>query len=132
MNFVGRVAMISLMFLLVSSSTIMSEEASEAPMEVETYYLGLLKKGSTWTADATPEIEELQEAHLANMDRLFELGKLVVAGPLTDDGEIRGIYIFKAETFEEAKRLAESDPMIQSGRLTLDLHPWMVPKGILP
>ena len=42
------------------------------------YYIFLLKKGPTWSPDPTPEVEALQEAHLANLRRLGEMGKLVI------------------------------------------------------
>ena len=48
------------------------------------YYLFLLKKGPAWSSEATPEIDALQAAHLANLRRLATLGKLVINGPLLD------------------------------------------------
>jgi uncharacterized protein YciI len=100
------------------------------------YYIYLLKKGPTWSPDSTPEVEALQEAHLANMQRLGDLGKLVLNGPLLDshatNGEIRGIGVLKASSLEEAHELISSDPMVKVGRLIFELHAWMVKKNILP
>lgn len=100
------------------------------------YYIYLLKKGPAWTAGETPEISALQEAHLANLRRLGEMGKLVINGPLLDSfatsGEIRGIGVLKAESLSEAEELISSDPMVQVGRLVFELHTWMVAKNILP
>jgi uncharacterized protein YciI len=59
-----------------------------------------------------------------NIRRLTDEGKLVLAGPFMDDGEVRGIYIFDVKTVEEAKKLTETDPAIQAGSLIIDLHPW--------
>ena len=100
------------------------------------YYIYLLKKGPTWTPDPTPEIEALQEAHLANLRRLGELGKLVLNGPLLDSfatsGEIRGIGVLKTSSLAEAQELIGTDPMVKVGRLIFELHAWMVEKNILP
>ena len=51
-------------------------------------------------------------------------GVLVLAGPFLEDTELRGIYIFNVETIEEAKKLTETDPLIQSGGLVMELHTW--------
>ena len=100
------------------------------------YYIFLLKKGPTWSPDSTPEIQALQEAHLSNLRRLGEMGKLVLNGPLLDSfatgGEIRGIGVLKASSLAEAQELISTDPMVKVGRLLFELHTWMVDKNILP
>lgn len=40
------------------------------------------------------------------------------------NGDVRGIYIFNVTTVEEARVLTATDPAIQAGRLTMELHPW--------
>jgi len=100
------------------------------------YYVYLLKKGPTWRPDETPEIDALQEAHLANMKRLADIGKLVINGPLLDSlassGEIRGIGVLKTDSLVEAQGLISTDPMVKAGRLIFELHTWMVAKSVLP
>ena len=100
------------------------------------YYIFLLKKGPTWSPDPTPEVEALQEAHLANLRRLGEMGKLVINGPLLDSfatgGEIRGIGVLKTNSLSEARELISTDPMVKMGHLVFELHAWMVDKNILP
>lgn len=110
------------------------EFASSMGMTI--YHIFLFKKGSTWTADESPELEALQEKHLANLKRLGEMGKLVINGPLLDSfamsGEIRGIGVLKTQTIAEARELLDTDPMVKVGRLIYEVHAWMVGKGILP
>lgn len=84
--------------------------------------MAFLKKGPNRSSDKA-NAEALQKAHLQNIMRLAEEGKLVVAGPLMDEGEVRGIYIFNVTSFE-AKKLTETDPAIQAGSLVMELHPW--------
>jgi uncharacterized protein YciI len=87
------------------------------------YVIAFLKKGPNRNQDsATAAL--LQAAHLANIGRMAEEGKLAVAGPFMDDGEIRGIYVFNVETLEEASKLTETDPAVKAGRLIMELHPW--------
>src|SRR5262249_54090685 len=102
------------------------------PIKLETTYLGFLTRGSKWTPEKTPETEALQKAHLENINRLAQQKKLVVAGPFGDNGDLRGIFVFRVASLEEARTLAATDPAVQAGRLAVDLHPWLVPEGVLP
>ena len=102
------------------------------PDKMMTAYLAFLVRGDKWTPDKTPETEAIQKAHLANIGRLAEMKKLVVAGPFGDDGTLRGIFVFRVNSLEEARLLAQTDPAVQAGRLALQIHPWVVPEGILP
>ncbi|MCB0759981.1 MAG: hypothetical protein KDC12_00565 [Flavobacteriales bacterium] len=87
------------------------------------YVMAFLKKGPN--RDRSPEeANELQRAHLDNIGRMAEEGKLVLAGPFFGDGELRGIYIFNVETIAEAEALTQSDPAIQAGSLAMDLMEW--------
>ncbi|MEZ4518036.1 MAG: YciI family protein [Chloroflexota bacterium] len=90
-----------------------------------TVYLGLLTRGpraAKW--DAKPdELAKLQEAHLASNSRLVESGKLILLGPFTDDGYLRGVFVFKTDSLEEAEALAATDPSVQAGRLALSFIP---------
>jgi len=112
------------------------KDVSEHFPDMVIYYVFLLKKGPTWSPDETPEIDALQQAHLANLKRLGQLGKLVINGPLLDSfatsGEIRGIRAFKTESLADAQELIRTDPMVQAGRLVFELDTWMVAKNILP
>jgi uncharacterized protein YciI len=90
---------------------------------MKTYVMAFLKSGPNRSADSL-ERARLQRAHLDNITRLAEEGKLVLAGPFLDDGEVRGIYILDVPTLEEAEALTRSDPAIQAGSLIMELHPW--------
>lgn len=112
------------------SEDVMKKPAT--PLKLTTAYLGLLTRGAKWTPEKTPASEELQKAHIANIIRLAETKKLVVAGPFGDNGTLRGIFVFKVASLEEAKELAATDPAVKAGRLAIEMHPWMVPEGALP
>jgi uncharacterized protein YciI len=103
-----------------------------SPIKLTTAYLALLSRGAKWTPEVTPATQEIQKGHMANIYRLAELKKLVVAGPFGDDGQLRGIFVFKVASIDEARALTETDPAVQAGRLALDIHPWLVPEGVLP
>src|SRR5262249_55037542 len=106
-----------------------SAPAPEPPPEMTTYYFVMLVKGPSWTGESNPD---LMKQHLAHLRRMWEAKKLVIAGPLLDDGTTRGLGIYKVASADEAKTLASEDPAVKAGRLAVEVHPWMVQKGILP
>ena len=87
------------------------------------YVMAFLKRGPNRNQDSVTAAN-LQRAHLQNINRMAEEGKLVVAGPFLEDGEFRGIYVFNVETIEEAEALTQTDPAVKAGRLVMELHPW--------
>jgi uncharacterized protein YciI len=72
----------------------------------------------------------LQEQHLAYLDDLAAQGKLVGAGPFSDqpDESLRGLC-FYGTSVEEARTLAAQDPSVRAGRLTVDVMTWWTRKG---
>ncbi|MCF3640011.1 YciI family protein [Rhizobium sp. TRM95111] len=65
--------------------------------------------------------------HVAHLTRLNEAGKLAFAGPfLGDDGKPTGsLVVVKAETIEEARSIAESDPYAKAGLFaSIEVKAW--------
>lgn len=87
------------------------------------YVMAFLKKGPNRDLDSARSAE-LQSAHMANINKMSEAGKLVLAGPFFGDGDLRGIYIFDVQSIEEAEALTNSDPAIQEGSLKMELMEW--------
>ncbi len=105
-------------------------ETKPPQFDTDQYQFGLLTRGPKWTADSTPEIQKLQEGHMANINKMAAAGKLFAAGPILDNGDLRGIFIFRAASVDEAMALAAEDPAIKAGRLKLEILPWIGTKGI--
>ncbi|MFN2493379.1 MAG: YciI family protein [Pyrinomonadaceae bacterium] len=103
------------------SEDVMKKPAT--PIKLTTAYLAFLTRGAKWTPEKTPAAEALQKAHIANINRLAETKKLVVAGPFGDNGTLRGIFVFRTASLEEARALAASDPSVQAG----DWHSIFIP-----
>jgi uncharacterized protein YciI len=98
--------------------------------EMAAYQVAFYRKGPAWTPSTTPEHQKLQAEHLAHIGKMADTGKLIIAGPFTDNGDLRGMLIFRIESPEEAKALAEQDPAVKAGRLVLEWHPWFAAKNI--
>jgi uncharacterized protein YciI len=87
------------------------------------YVLAFLKRGPNRPTDKK-KAEELQAAHLKNIDRMAAAGKLALAGPFLGDGELRGIYVFCVDSVAEAEALTQTDPAVQAGSLVMELKEW--------
>ncbi len=110
-----------------------SSTVVEPHYEMITYYMVMLRRGPKWTADITPEIEELQKQHLAHINQMAKTGELVLAGPFMEQsGEkaLAGLFIFKVESIQAARELTESDPAVKAGRLVYEIYPWLGPSTL--
>ena len=92
---------------------------------MKSYFLVMLKTGENKTTDKEL-VSESFRGHMANINRLVEEGKLIVAGPLgKNDQQYRGIFIFTGlESMEEAEEILQTDLAIQNGLLDYEVFTW--------
>lgn len=91
---------------------------------IQQYWFVLLSFGNGPAQDSATEAKLLQ-GHLANIKRLYNLGKLKVAGPFVERSKWTGIFIFDCANKEEVDQLMKTDPEISSGRMVYEIHPWL-------
>ncbi|MFD0981413.1 YciI family protein [Tropicimonas aquimaris] len=81
------------------------------------------------------ELAAMLPEHLAYQARQEAAGNLVLAGPVSDPtGDMlqgEGLIIYRAESLEAARALAEADPMHASGARSFDIRRWLVNEGNL-
>ena len=66
------------------------------------YFIAIMK-----TIDSAKD-EAIRKEHIDYLNDLIAKGKIIAKGPFTDHSG--GLIIFRAESLEEAKKLAENDP----------------------
>lgn len=88
---------------------------------MRSYVLVVLKTGPTRVPDG-PERSEMFRGHFANMKRLSDEGKLVLAGPFDGVDGWRGLFVFAVKDIEEARQLAASDPVLVKGEMVAEYH----------
>lgn len=115
-------------FLLGCLANLKAQSVKTEEEQLKQYYFVLLIKGAKRDQDSST-VSKIQEAHLANINRLAAEGKLDIAGPFADDTDWRGLFIFNVATEEEVRKLLDTDLAISSGRLNYIIHPWLSAKG---
>lgn len=87
------------------------------------YVFVVLKTGKAKIADAE-KVKQLQAGHMKTISRLAEEGKLVLAGPFIEGGEMRGLYVLNVKTIAEAEDLVKTDPSIREGLFDVEFTRW--------
>ncbi len=90
-----------------------------------------LNTGSNKTPLHKAEADKMLQAHLANFMRLHDLGKLLTAGPLGDNGVIRGMVVLTTRNVDTIKEGFLPDPFVQNNYLALEYYPWLADKNKL-
>ncbi len=104
------------------------DEQTGDTLLMQQYFIAFLKGGPN-RSQSKEEADSLQKLHLAHLGRMYKEGFSDIYGPFGDDGEIRGITIYNVPTQKMADSLAHLDPMVKSGRLVIEIHPWWAAKG---
>lgn len=86
------------------------------------------------TPAKTPEdVKANLPAHLAYQQKMEAAGTLAFAGPLSDaSGELMqgtGLIVYRAASMDEARKIADGDPMHESGARTYILRKWLINEG---
>ena len=75
------------------------------------------------------ESAKIQKAHLAHLSKLAEDKVVCIAGPSEVNPDIRGIAIYSAPSLEIADSLANADPAVKAGRLSVEVFPFWAAVG---
>lgn len=88
------------------------------------------------TPSAAPdEIKAVLPRHLDYQRQMESEGKLFLAGPLSDESgdemQGAGLIVYRAASMDEARSLADADPMHAEAKRRYTLRKWLVNEGAL-
>ncbi len=114
---------------MVAWANYKSEAKSRGALALELYVV------LSTPAKKPEDVKASLSDHLAYQAQLERAGQLAFAGPMSDEtGEHMqgmGLIIYRADSLEAARKLAEDDPMHQSGAREFELRRWMINEGSL-
>ena len=106
----------------------LSNDTSVYSGEMKRYWLVLLQKGPNRNQDSI-SAEKIQAAHMANINRLAKEGKLIMAGPIGIEDDLRGIFLMNCADSSEVENFVTTDSAVITGRLIMKYYPWWTAKG---
>lgn len=111
-----------------SASSTKEIKDSTPAYQMKQYWLVLLKKGPNRNHSKV-DGDKIQAAHMANINRLHQQGKIIMAGPIGNDQDIRGIFIMDGKDSTEIASYVATDSAVLTGRLRVEILPWWTAKG---
>jgi uncharacterized protein YciI len=94
------------------------------------YVLVILKTGPNKVPEG-PARNQMFEGHFANMQRLADEKKLVLAGPLDGTDGRRGIFVFATPDIAQARTYVATDPVIVNGEMAAEYHKFYGSAGLM-
>lgn len=98
--------------------------------EMASYGAVLLVRGPNRGDPASEEAQKLVAGHLQFLKALGDAGRVGVAGPFLDDGDVRGMVIFRDSDEPSIRKAMDADPAVSAGWLKVEYHPLWMAKGI--
>ncbi|WP_228409715.1 YciI family protein [Chryseobacterium sp. T16E-39] len=92
---------------------------------MKAYTIVMLTSGSAKIEDKAKK-SELMKGHMANIGKLADEGKIIVAGPFLEKNkeDYRGMFIFNTKSKEEAEQWVKTDPAVNAGIFSYEIFPW--------
>ena len=102
-------------------------------MDLEAFELVLLRRPSDAPDYPDEELERIQREHMAYHDQLRASGDVVTNGPVDGqpDPTLRGLTFYRTGSLERSRELAEADPSVRAGRLSVEIMTWYCPPGTM-
>ena len=104
--------------------------AGGAPDSMVRYVFGLLRSGPRY-ARGDSAAQELRPSRLEDTELLVQHGRVIMTGAC-GGGELLSLYVFSTPDTAVARRWTNADATVRSGRIRVELHPWMVALGVVP
>lgn len=97
---------------------------------MHSYVMVILKTGPNKVPKG-PARDAMFQGHFANITRLANEKKLVLAGPFEGTDDWRGVFIFATADIDQAKGYVATDPVIVQGEMVAEYHKFYGSAGLM-
>jgi uncharacterized protein YciI len=113
---------------LAALAAVAAAQKPPVPRAVPAYWVFLStgKDRSKRAGFSQADIEKMQAAHVGNFGDQYDKGKLYTAGPLGDNGFIRGIVVVDGSTMDDVREAFKPDPYVNNGLMDIEGYPWII------
>lgn len=94
--------------------------------QIQSYYFVFLNSNPNKEVLDSTRVNELQKLHLLNIERLYNAGSIIAAGPFHDGG---GLFVFSDYSKENVNKLLQTDPAIAANRFIIEVYPFEFKNG---
>jgi uncharacterized protein YciI len=102
-------------------------------VELEAYELVLLRRPADAPDYADDVLQRIQKEHVGYHAGLRAAGQVVTNGPVDEqpDPSLRGLTFYRTGSLARSRELAEADPAVRAGRLSVEIMIWYCPPGTM-
>ena len=119
-----------ILFLFILTIAFTSIPAQEKESTIETkQFLYLLKLTPKYFDEKNIDDEAMKtvQIHFKRLQDMLEEGKLIFAGRAeVQNDRTFGIVVFDAKSFEDAEQIANDDPAVKAGIMSVEVFPFSV------
>jgi uncharacterized protein YciI len=95
-------------------------------MDKQHYYFALIPPRPSFPQDITSEERALMDQHSVYFRQHFDLGNLLLYGPVMAPKGAFGVGILEVADEAEARRFGENDPSVRGGLNRFEVYPMQV------
>jgi uncharacterized protein len=118
---------IILFFLLAISITSYAQKNNTPHTKSQFIYILKLTPQYHEEKNWTPEAQNIVKEHFLRLQQMYKDGLLYIAGRTDNElSKTIGIVVYDAENFEKAKEIAESDPAVKAGIMSVEIFPYTI------
>lgn len=129
---------VSLLFLMLGVSTLTLQAQEDVLTEAEKLNTGMNKEVYLYVTEPVVPFDEVAKVLPDHMDFVHKIenqGTMIMGGQTTIEGASDaggyGAIMIRANSFEEARRIADQDPMHKTGVRKYTLYKWNINEGEL-